>query len=193
MENLIRFVDVLIKLHDPYYNSHSQNTARLVGMLATASRYPVEKLLFLEYSARLHDVGKLMVPELLLNKIGRLTSNELSTIQRHALNGYKVIRAFSELEPVDKDGIVSLTIYQHHENWNGTGYPQGLRGEHICIEARMLRICDTFDALTANRAYRKALTFEMAVDLLDADRSLFDPILLDIFLRQVLKAYNHGK
>lgn len=193
MEKIIRFVDVLIKQHDPYYNSHSKNTAHLVSMLAIASRYPEEKLLFLEYATRLHDVGKLMIPEILLNKIGRLTGNELSTIQRHAFNGYRAIRSFSELEPVDKDEFVSRAIYQHHENWDGTGYPQGLRGEHICIEARMIRICDTFDALTTDRAYRKALTFEMAVDLLDADRGLFDPILLDIFLRQVLKAYNHGK
>lgn len=181
INSFLRFVDALSLRHDPYENSHAVNTATLVKGLAELSGYPGVKMEALDIASRVHDVGKLLIPERVLNKQTKLTMEEIAMIHRHVQIGYDAIKAFTDWDPLIADAVI-----QHHERYDGTGYPQGLRGERIILEARIIAICDTFDALTSARAYRKALAPEDATEIMTAD-SAFDPILLDMFLRMVHK------
>lgn len=181
LDNFLRFISVLSIRHDPYENAHAANTAILVRELAKAVSYPDTKMEALNVAARVHDIGKLLIPETVLNKQGKLTIEEIAAIHRHVSIGYEAIQAFTDWEP-----LIADVVLQHHERFDGTGYPKGLRGESICLEARMVAICDTFDALTSPRAYRKALAAEDATEIM-VNETGFDPILLDVFLRIVHK------
>lgn len=180
VERLARFIDVLSLRHDPYENDHAHNSATLVRGLAEAAGYPSASMDTLILATRLHDLGKMLIPETVLNKRGRLTTEEIAHIHRHVLIGYDAVMALG-LDP-----IIPQIVLEHHECWDGMGYPAGLRGEQICIEARMVAIVDTFDALTSNRAYRKALTLEDAEAIMRSGKG-FDPELLDLFFSKVVR------
>jgi HD-GYP domain-containing protein (c-di-GMP phosphodiesterase class II) len=177
---LLKFIEQLVKYHDPYADGHAANTAALTVGLARASRYDESRLDELRIAASLHDVGKIIVPEYILNKIGKLTRNDYAQIQRHPLVGFDL------LHPLGLGNIVECVVLQHHECYDGTGYPRGLKGESICLEARLVKIADTFDAMTSERPYRNALDVESAVRLMEKESRLFDSILLEVFIRHVL-------
>jgi putative nucleotidyltransferase with HDIG domain len=132
----------------------------------------------IEAAALLHDMGKLVVPEHILNKPGRLTPGEFDKMKRHASVGADILSSVRFPYPV-----VPIVRY-HHENWDGTGYPSGLRGVAIPIGARILAVVDCFDALTSDRPYRKALSDEEAVAILVQRRgTMYDPMVVDMFLQ----------
>jgi len=180
LENFLRFLNRLALRHDPYENDHSENIAILARGLAEAANYPMAKFDSLILSAQLHDVGKLLIPEKVLNKHGRLTVEEIAQIHRHVEIGYDAVSALG-LDP-----IVSQVILEHHECWDGTGYPHGLKSQNISLEARMIAVCDAFEALTSNRAYRLALTPANAIQIMQSG-SNYDPELLDIFIKKVVR------
>lgn len=182
MKNIVAFVSALSHHHDPYANAHAKNTAVLCLDLAKKAKYPEKRMEGLELAASLHDVGKLMIDEKVLNKVSKLTSDDMAYIKRHTTVGYEAMKALGV------DRYIAEAVLYHHENWDGTGYPSGLKDETIPVEARIIRICDTFDSLTSKHAYRSSLTVEDSVRILESDRRVFDPILLDIFVRQVIKA-----
>jgi len=180
-KTIVTFVSQVAKFHDPYADGHASNTAVLTVELAQASGYPKKTMELLRCAAELHDMGKILLPEYILNKIGKLTRGDFETIHRHSKIGYELIK------PLGLGDVIECAILQHHESYDGTGYPSGLRGENICLEARIIRIADTFDAMTSPRSYRQALAVEEAVRLMEKEARLFDPILLEIFLRRVIK------
>ena len=182
IKNFLQFLDTLSLRHDPYENAHSANTATLVMELAKFTNYPAIKMDALKIAARVHDIGKLLIPETILNKQGKLTVEEIEMIHRHVHIGYDAIQAFTDFDP-----LIANVVLEHHEHYDGTGYPGGISREAISIEARMVSICDTFDALTSSRAYRKALAVEDAVRIMEDDTGAFDPVLLDIFVRIITK------
>jgi len=138
-----------------------------------------EKLIkAIEAAALLHDTGKLAIPEYILNKPGKLSSIEFEQMKHHASIGADILSAIDFPYPV-----VPIVRY-HHENWDGTGYPQGLKGTDIPIGARILSVVDCFDALTSDRPYRPRLSDEMALQILRQRRgSMYDPLVVDTFLR----------
>ena len=180
-KDLILFIEQLTKQHDPYSDSHAENTATFTMALAKASNYPVDKMEMLQQAASLHDVGKILVPEYVLNKLGKLTKTEYELIHQHPRFGYELI------SPLELGNVINCVILEHHEAYDGTGYPFGRRGEAICLEARIVKIADTFEALTSDRPYRKALDVHSSVEIMEHDYKLFDPILLEIFVKHVLK------
>jgi len=130
----------------------------------------------LEAAALLHDTGKLVVPEHILNKPGKLSPGEFERMKRHAAAGADILSAINFPYPV-----VPI-VRHHHENWDGTGYPDGLRGTDIPIGARILAVVDCFDALTSDRPYRRSLPDREAMDILMQRRgSMYDPLVVDTF------------
>jgi putative nucleotidyltransferase with HDIG domain len=131
----------------------------------------------IEAAALLHDLGKLVVPEHILNKPGKLTTGEFERMKLHAGVGADILSSISFPYPV-----VPI-VRHHHENWDGTGYPDGLKGTQIPLGARILSVVDCFDALTSDRPYRPRLSDEDAVAILMARRgSMYDPLVVDTFI-----------
>ena len=130
----------------------------------------------LEAAALLHDLGKIAIPDHILNKPGTLTTSEFDAMKRHAPIGAEILAAIEFPFPV-----VPIVRY-HHENWDGSGYPEGLRGTEIPLGARILSVVDCFDALTSDRPYRPALSTADAFGIIHARRgSMYDPEVVDVF------------
>jgi putative nucleotidyltransferase with HDIG domain len=131
-------------------------------------------------AALLHDIGKLAIPDHLLHKPGPLTVEEYELVKHHAAIGAEI------LEGLDFPGPLPLIVRHHHENWDGTGYPDGLLGTQIPPGARLLAIVDCYDALTSERPYRQGLPHECALEMiLERRGTSFDPMISDAFLRIV--------
>jgi putative nucleotidyltransferase with HDIG domain len=131
----------------------------------------------LEAAALLHDTGKMAVPEHILNKPGRLTAGEFETMKRHAPIGAQIVASIEFPYPV------APVVRHHHENWDGTGYPDGLKGEQIPLGARILSVVDCFDALTSDRPYRGRMTAEQALRIIiDRRGTQYDPKVVDAFV-----------
>jgi putative nucleotidyltransferase with HDIG domain len=147
--------------------------------LALARRLGVNddlQLRAIEAAALLHDIGKLAIPEHILNKPGRLTAAEFERMKSHARIGAEI------LSEVDFPYPLVPIVRHHHENWDGTGYPAGLKSREIPIGARILAVVDCFDALTSNRPYRRALSMSEALEIIDGRRGrMYDPVVVDVF------------
>jgi HD-GYP domain-containing protein (c-di-GMP phosphodiesterase class II) len=137
-----------------------------------------EALVNIRRSALLHDIGKMGIPDAILHKNGPLDERERKTIQQHPQYAYNMLKHIDYLQ-------AALEIpYCHHERWDGTGYPRGLKGEEIPISARLFAIADIYDALVSDRPYRKGLPQEEVIDHLKKQSgSHFDPNALDLFLK----------
>jgi putative two-component system response regulator len=132
----------------------------------------------LEFGAILHDIGQVRVPEAILLKAGPLTDEEWEEMRKHPVEGARMIEGIPYLAPA-----IPMVLH-HHERWDGKGYPHGLRGEKIPIEARVLSVADTFDAMTSDRTYRNALDVKMAYEEIIAQSGQqFDPKIVAAFLK----------
>ena len=149
---------------------YATGLARLFGL----SESEIEAL---KAGALLHDIGKLAVPDYILNKPGSLTPAEFDKMKVHTIVGAEI------LERVGFPYPVVPVVRHHHERWDGRGYPDGLRGDQIPITARILTVADCFDAVREDRQYRKAMTREQAIQLLrDGSGTMFDPTVIGVFL-----------
>ncbi len=147
-----------IEAKDPYtYGHHKRVTEYAVG-IGQEMRLPPDSLDRLHRAAELHDIGKIGVHEQLIHKPGSLTDSEVILFQTHVLTGEKI------LKPVDYLGDIVPVVRQHHERYDGKGYPDGLRGDQILIEARVLAVADSFDAMTTQRTYNHPVSFAQALE-----------------------------
>src|SRR5436189_358733 len=150
------------------------------GTLALARELGVtdeDILCGLEAAALLHDTGKIAVPEHILNKPGRLTSAEFEKMKKHAPIGADILSSIEFPYPV-----VPI-VRHHHENWDGTGYPDGLKGADIPLGARILSVVDCYDALTSDRPYRRRMTEADALQIIvDRRGTMYDPVVVDAFM-----------
>lgn len=171
-----------LEAKDVYTRGHSERVtlyARYLAEDAGLSESEVERV---TKAALLHDIGKIGMRLELLNKPGKLTPEETQMFRNHPLLGKQILESVTALRD-----IVPL-VYYHHERWDGTGYPEGKKGEEIPIGARILNIVDSFTCMTENRPYRKALTIEEAVkELLRCSGTQFDPVLVEIFFKGLKK------
>ena len=167
----------IIEARDPYMSGHSQRTGWMAARLARRIGLGEPDVETLYLAGILHDIGKLGVPEAVLNKPGPLSPAEMELIQRHPRIGCEMLRPVAWLAPV------LPAVLHHHEDFDGSGYPEGLRGGQIPLAARILRIVDIYDALTSPRPYRAALSPRAACCvLLAGSGTITDPTLTRDFL-----------
>ena len=137
-----------------------------------------DELLHMRRGALLHDIGKIGVPDAILHKPGALTQEEWDAMKKHPRNAYELLSQITYLHP-------SIDIpYCHHEKWDGTGYPRGLKGEDIPVAARIFAVVDVWDALRSDRPYRKAWPVEKVIEHIKSlSGSHFDPKIAEVFLK----------
>ncbi len=161
---------------------HGARVATLASSLARALGIRDEDWLSsLWLGSAVHDIGKLAVPDSILKKPGRLTMSEWSTVRLHPEWGALLVGRFGMPDSVRE------MVRHHHEHWNGSGYPDGLRGEEIPLCARVLCVVDVYDALTSDRCYRRALTREQALEVMEREAgTTLDPNIFRVFKESVL-------
>jgi len=166
---------------DRYTRDHCERMVAYALVIADRlGLSPAEKKI-LGYAAALHDIGKIAIPELILNKTDRLTEQEYEIMKTHAQKGEEIVRRISFLAPV------APLIYYHHQRYDGMGYPTRLMGEEIPLGSRVVAVLDAFDAMTSDRPYRKALPMDRAVaELRRYAHQQFDPMVVETFV-QVLE------
>ncbi len=157
---------------------HSLNVAHLSIQLMKQSRYEYDEVL-IYYAGLFHDIGKSIMPLTVLKKENKLTRDEFNQIKEHAKQGFRILQKYKF--PSD----VLFAALLHHEKYDGSGYPIGFVGKEIPVIARIVNICDVFDALTSDRPYRKAYPIEEAIQIMENTKEQFDPELIDIFITKV--------
>ena len=179
LANQFHILKVALNARDSYTNAHSNRVVHLATELGKRCSLCEAELNTLRMSAAMHDIGKLGVPDSILLKPGRLLPDEWEIMQSHVIVGQEIVSS------VDMDDIdqIGLNVRHHHEAFNGSGYPDGLRGEAIPVMARIIALADSYDAMTTTRPYRQAMTHKRVMDILsdEAGRN-FDPYLHMKFL-----------
>jgi PAS domain S-box-containing protein/putative nucleotidyltransferase with HDIG domain len=167
----------VLDLRDRETEGHSQRVADLTIKIAERMGIGSKELVHIRRGALLHDIGKMAIPDSILLKPDRLTEKEWDIMKKHPIYAYQILSRIEYLSP-------ALDIpYCHHERWDGSGYPRGLKGEEIPLSARIFAVVDVFDALTSNRPYRKAWTRDSAIEYIRSESGrLFDPDVVKIFL-----------
>ncbi|MBF0273874.1 MAG: PAS domain S-box protein [Nitrospinae bacterium] len=159
--------------------NHIKRVAEYCKLLAELSNLSEREIELIYYASPLHDVGKVAIPDSVLKKPGKLDENEWKTMKSHSKIGYEVFKD-SKRDILQTAAIVS---HEHHEKWNGTGYPRGLKGGGIHVFGRITAVADVFDALGSNRCYKKAWELDKIIDLFKEEKGQhFDPALVDLFL-----------
>ena len=162
--------------HDLATYAHSQRVIHYALTLGRLLGLSQAELLTLEHGVFLHDIGKLHIPNTILKKSSRLSKTEWEAVQQHPLDGYDMVGTLPSFEEAAE------TILYHHEWYNGSGYPYGLKGENIPLGARICSLVDTLDALTSHRPYRNPISFAEAFIWIESERGThFDPFLVDTF------------
>lgn len=174
---IIQTLATAIDAKDVYTKGHSSRVADYAATLAENLGWSDKRIEELRYKALLHDVGKIGVPDRILNKNGRLTDEEFEIIKSHTTTGSEILKGVSNLSDM------FLVARHHHERYDGKGYPDGLLGDDIPVEARVVGIADAYDAMSSDRVYRKALPKEVIrQELIKGRGTQFDPHMLDVFL-----------
>ena len=177
-EGIIYTVAKIVKTKDPYTAGHQKRVANLASAIAEEMGLPKEQIRGIYMTGTIHDIGKIYVPTEILTKPGRLAKIEFEMIKTHPEHGYNM------LKDVEFPWPVALTILQHHERMDGSGYPQGLKGEDILLEARILGVADVVEAMSSHRPYRPALGIERALEEISHNKGkLYDPQMVDACLR----------
>ncbi|WP_017380498.1 HD-GYP domain-containing protein [Paenisporosarcina sp. TG-14] len=177
-------VDMIIKaFHDKNKGEeqHSQRVSKLcesMGQVLGLSEYKIKEL---KTVGLLHDIGKIAIDELILNKPGKLTDGEWKEIKRHSEIGHRILSTLN-----DMPNMADYVLY-HHERWDGKGYPRGLKGKEIPFESRIIAIVEAYDAMTSERTYSSTLSTEAAIEELQLHAGiLFDPELVSLFIEKAL-------
>lgn len=180
-DNYNEMVNVIInavEINDAYTSRHNIDVGKYSQIIAEEIGF--DKIDDLILASKLHDIGKISIPGHILNKTTKLTIDEFEIIKIHPLKGYQII------EHLDYFEEIKLGVKYHHEKYDGTGYPEGLVGDEIPIMAQIISIADVYDALTSNRSYRKGLTHQKAIEIIEeGSGNQFNPLLVSAFLKRV--------
>lgn len=180
--SIVEAMEKVNRAHDDETGSHIHRVAQYCGLMARELKMPRRMVRDIEHFASLHDVGKIAVPERILRKQGPLSPEEFSEMKLHTLKGWRIIQGLG------LGSVAENIIHFHHEKWDGSGYPEGLRGEQIPIEARILALADVYDALRQKRVYKPGYLHERACEMIfQGAGHHFDPQLVALFRQQHLK------
>ncbi len=166
-----------IEARDPYTRGHTERVTILAALIASRLNWSEEKRAELKMGCTLHDIGKIGIPDAILNKPGKLTTDERAQIKMHPVLGANMLGGIDYME-----AAIPYILY-HHEKYDGSGYPHGLSGEEIPIEGRLLAVVDTYDAIVSHRPYRDGANSKRAIDeLIKYKNEQFDPMIVDILV-----------
>ncbi|MEW6718643.1 MAG: HD domain-containing phosphohydrolase [Chloroflexota bacterium] len=169
-----------IEGRDAYTHGHVERVTTYATLLAEALRWPADQLRLLRFGSILHDLGKIIIPDRVLNKPGKLTDEEWRLMRQHSSAGAKILREISHLQ-----NVIPYVLY-HHERWDGSGYPESLKGKEIPIQGRVLALADVYDALTTTRPYHPARPHNEVVQFMRYQAGKhFDPGLVPVFIQVV--------
>ena len=178
MDPIVEVLESTMAVQDPYIVTHQQRVAQISLAVAREMGLEEQKISNLEMAARLHDFGKISVPIDILSKPGKLSVPEMAMIKGHPVTGADMLR------PLIVPARTFLTIMQHHERINGSGYPFGLSGEDILLEARILGVADVVEAITFHRPYRLSLGIEAALGEISQNKGvLYDTSVVNAFTK----------
>jgi diguanylate cyclase (GGDEF)-like protein/putative nucleotidyltransferase with HDIG domain len=179
-DGLLDTLAEVIDLRDPYVLGHSRQVTHYAVLLAQYMALPHARIELIRKSSLMHDVGKLGIDQKLLSKPANLTSEEYEDVKRHVTIGAELLRKSKGLET-----LIPIVLH-HHEHYDGTGYPYGLKGEEISVEARIVCLADALDAMASDRPYRRALSFdEILAEVRRCSGSHFDPIVVQAFEKMI--------
>ncbi len=177
---VVRALVKAIEAHDPYTSGHSERVASVARRLSESLGLDSNDCERIYLTGLLHDVGKIAVPDGVLQKPGRLDKEERAIIETHTEAGWRILHELEALRDV-----LPGVLY-HHEHFDGTGYPDGLAAEAIPLDGRILAVCDAFDAMTSDRPYRAGMPIEKAIQILiDGSGSIWDPQIINVFIDRI--------
>ena len=177
IDDLINTIIVTLDARDPYTYSHSERVAAVSVLIATEMGFSEEEIGKMHIAAHLHDIGKIGVTDLVLNKSGKLLREELVQMQSHSLIGYNIPNGID----IFKD--IAAIVLHHHERFDGAGYPDNFKGEAIPLESRIIAVADSFDAITSDRTYRAGSSYKVGFEEINHHAS-------DQFCPEVVKYFN---
>jgi putative nucleotidyltransferase with HDIG domain len=171
----------VVEADDTYTGEHCKDVVRLALDVSRQLGLEVDQLRTVEFGALLHDIGKIAVPKEIVNKPGKLDPYEWEIIKTHTVEGQRMLERVGGFM-----GQVGRIVRSHHERWDGGGYPDGLAGEHIPLEARIISCCDAYNAMTTTRPYRKAMSVQAAIaEMIKHTGAQFDPEVVDALVAVV--------
>ena len=178
LEDSIQAIAATVEMRDPYTAGHERRVAELAVAIATEMDLPPFMVEGIRFGGMIHDLGKIQVPAEILSKPSRLSPAEFALIKGHAQSGYDILKA------IDFPWPVAEMARQHHERLDGSGYPQGLKGDDILLEARVLAVADTVEAMSSHRPYRPGLGVDAALAEIEKGRGkVYDAFVVDACLR----------
>jgi HD-GYP domain-containing protein (c-di-GMP phosphodiesterase class II) len=162
-------------------SNHSDRVSSICQATASIMKFDKGDVERMRIAGLVHDIGKIGIDDKILNKAGSLSSDEWYEMKKHPEIGWRILSTTNEFLEL------AQFVLNHHEKWDGSGYPNGLKGEAIQLEARIIAIADAYDAMTSDRSYRKRLSNEEAIkELTRCSGSQFDPNLVEVFVNQVI-------
>lgn len=180
-DDITKLVGILIRMREPY-DSHGAQVAALAVRLATALGIPQDEVQMIGIGAHLHDIGKLLIRNEIVNATRKLNDAERMEMQTHTQLGWAIVAQAGYAKTIQN------IVLCHQEKWNGSGYPRGLMGDAIPIEAQIVAICDVYEALTNARPYREAYSHEFAKSFMQSRRNVdFSSKLLNLFFPHVVE------
>jgi PAS domain S-box-containing protein/putative nucleotidyltransferase with HDIG domain len=178
MASTIRVLGLTVEARDPYTAGHQQRTTILAEAIAREMGLPPERIEGLHLAGLTHDVGKISIPAEILSKPTTLTATEYKLVKTHAQKGYEILKDVAFPWPLAE------IVYQHHERMDGSGYPRGLKGEEILLEARILSLADTVEAMVSHRPYRPAQGPQLALAEIEKNKGiLYDAVVAETCLK----------
>ncbi len=177
-QQVVNALSVTAEMRDPYTAGHQHRVTQLACAIARDMGLPDEQVAAINIAGLLHDIGKIVVPAEILAKPGRLSELELGLIKTHSRIGYEILRS------IEFPWRIAEMVRQHHEMLDGTGYPDGLKGEEILLEARIIAVADVVEAISSHRPYRPSLGTETAFEEISSKSGIkYDPQVVEVCLR----------
>ena len=186
IEGTVQVMAKMVEIWDPYTSGHQRRVTQLACAIAKEMNLSEERIESIRIAGFLQDIGKITIPEKILSKPNKIDKNELDIVRGHVQVGYEI------LKEVEFDRLVTQVVLQHHERMDGSGYPKGLAGDEILLEARILGVADVVEAMASHRPHRPALSIKkVLVEIFKQRCTLFDPNVVDACLKVFIeKGFN---